>query len=213
MSWRLAKSLERLREQVNAAVPNRNKAWDGTIGDAAHSARSSDHNPLQGVVHAMDITHDPAHGLDSEQLAEAIRISDDPRVAYIISNRKIANRSIANGAWRPYKGSNPHDHHVHISVVHTALRDDVRDWTLPKFQRDLTQPAVSSFPPLIRRGAGDTAPVKELKASLVKLVNSEGGYGELTEALVKAYQKQKGLTIDGVVGPQVWTELRKGERT
>ena len=34
MGWRLAKSLEGLRAQINAAAPNRSKIADGAIGDA-----------------------------------------------------------------------------------------------------------------------------------------------------------------------------------
>src|SRR5215212_9158416 len=35
-SWRAAKSLLTLRTQINQKAPNRNKASDGTIGDARH---------------------------------------------------------------------------------------------------------------------------------------------------------------------------------
>jgi|HigsolmetaAR201D_1030396.scaffolds.fasta_scaffold15936_2 hypothetical protein len=45
MAWRLARSLEQLRRQIDAAYPGRSKASDGTIGDVAHSQRNSDHNP------------------------------------------------------------------------------------------------------------------------------------------------------------------------
>ena len=38
--WRVAKSLLAIRKQVNDKFPNRKKDWDGTIGDANHSARS-----------------------------------------------------------------------------------------------------------------------------------------------------------------------------
>ncbi len=66
MNWRLAKSLETLRSQVNAVHPNRSKESDGSIGNAEHSARESDHNPNSaGVVCAIDITPDPAGGVDS----------------------------------------------------------------------------------------------------------------------------------------------------
>lgn len=141
--WRVAKSLLHLRTQVNAAFPNRSKDSDGTIGDAAHASRASDHNPWVidntglGVVTALDITHDPAHGCDSGKIAEAIRTSKDSRVKYVISNRRIANSqsigAAAAWAWRAYTGPNPHDHHCHISVksVQTAY-DDEHDWT---FQR------------------------------------------------------------------------------
>ena len=123
--WRVAKSLLTLREQVNRKAPRRNKASDGTIGDAGHCQRTSDHNPWVrdgnvGVVTAMDITHHPAGGCDANAIAEAIRRSRDPRVKYIIWNRRIANsapigRSPA-WAWRAYNGSNPHIRHIHISV-------------------------------------------------------------------------------------------------
>jgi len=110
MAWRLAKSLETLRTEVNAKWPNRSKHSDGTIGDESHQTRDSDHNPwvedgAVRVVTAMDITHDPAHGLDSEQLAECLRRSKDRRIKYIISNRKIASSEQSPWEWRPYKGA------------------------------------------------------------------------------------------------------------
>ena len=69
MSWRLARSLAVLRSQINDLSPNRSKISDGTIGNQEHASRVSDHNPnAAGVVTAMDITHDPQHGIDSEKL-------------------------------------------------------------------------------------------------------------------------------------------------
>jgi hypothetical protein len=72
--WRGAKALFRLRDQINATFPGRNKASDGLIGDAAHATRASDHNPWVidngvGVVTAIDITHDPMQGCDAGALA------------------------------------------------------------------------------------------------------------------------------------------------
>ena len=136
MAWRLSKSLEKLRQQVNAAAPGRSKASDGTKGDDAHAARKSDHNPdSKGVVRALDITHDPKSGVDSEKLAEALRLSRDPRILYIISNRKIASSQAVHGeaawAWRLYSGSNAHNKHCHVSVVASdALADDVKPWAI-----------------------------------------------------------------------------------
>lgn len=135
-TWRLSKSLERLRQQVNAAAPGRSKASDGTKGDDAHAARKSDHNPdAKGVVRALDITHDPKNGVDSEKLAEALRLSRDPRISYIISNRKIASSQAVHGeaawAWRLYSGANAHNKHCHISVVaNDALADSVQPWAI-----------------------------------------------------------------------------------
>jgi hypothetical protein len=146
-SWRAAKSLVALRDQVNAKFPGRKKDSDGTIGDQAHCGNggTSDHCPLiregnVGIVTAMDITHDPSSGCDSEKLAEAIRRSKDPRVKYIISNRKIASAAPMNGVgpfeWRPYTRPNPHSKHVHVSVkgikgdASTPGYDTISPWTI-----------------------------------------------------------------------------------
>lgn len=139
-SWRVAKALETLRAQINAAVPGRSKASDGTIGDPAHQSRSSDHNAWVtdagiGVVTALDITHDPVHGCDAGKLADALRRSADRRIKYIISNRRIAS-SAAKGsapawAWRTYTGTNPHNKHCHISVQADKARfDSTAKWAL-----------------------------------------------------------------------------------
>lgn len=66
MSWRLAPALVTLRDEINKRFPNRSTISDGTIGDAAHASRDSDHNPWVidtdgvGVVTAIDITEDDA---------------------------------------------------------------------------------------------------------------------------------------------------------
>lgn len=105
---------------ANARWPGRKKVSDGIMGDARHQASKSDHN----LGNAVDITHDPASGCDGNLLAvDAMR---DPRVSYIIWNAQIWNTSISP-AWRPYKGSNPHRHHVHISVRAEA-REDASPW-------------------------------------------------------------------------------------
>lgn len=137
IDWRVAKALLRLREQVNAKWPNRKKGSDGTIGDTSHQNSNSDHNPWvdEGVVTALDITHDPKTGPNAGTLAETIRTSQDSRVKYIISNGRIANSSaIGNAAawvWRKYNGSNPHTGHCHISVKSAKAKyDNAADWAI-----------------------------------------------------------------------------------
>lgn len=129
MSWRLAGSLDTLRSQINAMAPNRNKASDGTIGDSAHAAVQSDHNPdANGVVKAMDVTHDPANGADMQAISDQIIASNDPRMWYIIFNRRIWEAGVG---WVPYYGSNPHDKHAHFNTVHTqSLYDNTSQWQI-----------------------------------------------------------------------------------
>lgn len=113
MAWRVAKSLETLRNQINQKYPNRSKVSDGSIGDAAHAASASDHNPNKnGVVCAIDITHDPANGFDAHALAERIRTHRHPNLRYVISNSRIAGWW-TNWEWQPGVG---HTKHIHVSV-------------------------------------------------------------------------------------------------
>jgi hypothetical protein len=106
---------------ASALAPDRNRASDGIMGDAAHQLTPSDHN----LGTAVDITHDPAAGCDGSVLAE-LALTDD-RVTYVIWNRRICSRARIAEGWRPYTGSNPHTHHVHISVD-AAKRADARPW-------------------------------------------------------------------------------------
>ncbi len=120
MAWRLAKSLVKLRDQVDDLYPNRSTASDGTLGDSAHASRPSDHNPNpQGVVCGLDLTHDPDSGFDAHALADNLRKVRHPTLKYLISNGRIAS-SKRNWLgipwqWRKFTGA-PHDRHIHISV-------------------------------------------------------------------------------------------------
>ena len=160
MAWRVARSLETLRSQINAVAPNRDTTSDGTIGDAAHAARASDHNPnAQGVVTAYDIDHDPAGGMDTYKLAEILRQNKDPRIEYVISNGRIFNSRVAPWQWRDYTGSNKHDKHMHISVHNESeLYDDPRAWAIGATIAD--QPGMfSGITATVFGGPGDEQPV------------------------------------------------------
>ena len=90
------------------------------MGDARHQAQPSSHN----LGNAVDITHDPKSGCDGHTVSTLAM--QDPRVVYVIWDRRIHNRSISPH-WRPYKGGNPHTSHVHIDVD-PAKRDDDSPW-------------------------------------------------------------------------------------
>ncbi|HEY9416104.1 MAG TPA: hypothetical protein VIQ30_15190 [Pseudonocardia sp.] len=127
--WYLAASLVALRTEVNRRWPNRDKSSDGAKGDDAHAQRVSDHNPdwsAGGVVRAVDVDKD---GIDVQQLLDAV--IRDPRVAYVIWNRRIASATDDGQPWdwEPYDGPNPHTSHVHISIKHTrAAETDTSPW-------------------------------------------------------------------------------------
>jgi hypothetical protein len=100
---------------VNERWPQRSKASDGAIGDTAHARTASDHNPNHdGIVCALDITHDPTNGPDIEQLGTYLANHPHPDCKYLIFNRKLASR-LTMWQTRPYTGD-PHTNHLHISV-------------------------------------------------------------------------------------------------
>lgn len=138
MSWRECKSLLKLRDQVNAEYPGRDKSSDGTIGDANHATKKSDHNPWFkdahgiGVVTAIDIDEDLAVTIHSiQKIVDNICASRDPRVKYIIYEGKITVKGSNLQQWKKYTGPNKHEHHVHISVFPEArFYDDETPWDI-----------------------------------------------------------------------------------
>lgn len=142
MAWRVAKSLLTLRDQVDDAWPNRNRASDGTIGDTDHQSRVSDHNPhcsapSDPTVTAIDLTHDPKAGLDAGAITEALRESKDGRIKYVIYNYRIFSSytsSTGRQAWQwgPYSGPNAHTLHFHLSVHCQANKDSTKPWAIGK---------------------------------------------------------------------------------
>jgi peptidoglycan hydrolase-like protein with peptidoglycan-binding domain len=245
MSYRIAKSLGKLRDQLDAAYPNRSKSSDGWIGDAAHAATKSEHNPDPGtgIVRALDVTDDPAHGLSAEWLAEVLRASHDPRILYIISNRRIASSYAAGGVapwvWRPYNGLNAHKSHVHVSVVEGKAADSVKAWTITadgkpskpapkpssKPVKAVTGPAfplprgwyfgpksgpLQSVSGYFQRLSAGRIGNRYLRAWQLRMaargwnITADGLYGDQTAEVARAFQSEKGLTRDGLIGRETW---------
>lgn len=65
-------------------------------------------------------------------------------------------------------------------------------------------------PPILRPGIEGPA-VAQLQRELTALGYYEGaidgGYGELTQAAVRAFQADRGLAVDAIVGPSTWDAL------
>lgn len=120
MTPKLCKAGQQLRQQIDDCFPDRDRRSDGWLGDARHSARTSDHNPdEQNIVRAIDIDRDlsgQAKPDFASDLADQIRLyaKSHGRISYCIFNGKIAS-SKKFWAWRTYTGVNSHKHHIHIS--------------------------------------------------------------------------------------------------
>jgi hypothetical protein len=66
-------------------------------------------------VTALDITHDPAHGMDTYALFDYLCAHPHPELRYIISNRRVARKATGWVA-KKYTGSHPHNTHIHVAV-------------------------------------------------------------------------------------------------
>lgn len=138
MAWRPARSLMVLRDQLVPLAPGAPPGSFGFIGDQAHAAKKSDHNPADfpgwgsQIVTATDFPD--MELLDARAVLDSIRLSRDRRVKYGISHGQMFS-SYYSGiypawTWRPYTGADQHFTHGHLSVVGDARADDETLWKI-----------------------------------------------------------------------------------
>lgn len=136
-----------LRAQINGRYPKRDKRSDGWIGDAAHSARRSDHNTdKNGWVHALDIDENMGkgrwrNGRAARKLADQLRLyaaSGLPgadRIKYVVFEGRLASGTYKNSWWKWRPGNWGHYQHIHVSFTAKAQKDD-RLFPLPILTKD-----------------------------------------------------------------------------
>jgi len=226
-AWRNCQASMTLVAAINARWPGRDKASDGTIGDAAHATRTSDHNPWvvvdgMGVVRARDIDKD---GIDAAWLAEELRklgAAGDPRLAgggYVIFNRRITTNDWSG--WKVYTGSNPHTAHLHVSFsLNRAGYDSAAGWVFLgggavvqpspevnngiKYEERVDAPNGARILSIGKVGS-DVAYVQRWHG-----LTDDGFFGTATDDAVRKTQGRNGLLVDGVVGPQTWALMGVG---
>lgn len=227
-SWFVAPALKTLFAEINSVWPNRDKSTDGTIGDAAHSSRDSEHNPNDdpkdsvpdGAVTAADIDKD---GINVKKLLNKL-IGDD-RVWYVIHDGTIWSRT---HGWiaRRYTGTNPHEGHIHVSLVQSkAAVNSTKAWGLKTVAKP--KPPVktdSSKYAKLEKGVaiGKRHPqVRDLQRLLIKTGYGpiRGAittfYGENTADAVNRFHKAHpefrtaGLKYDGQIGNKGFEQLQK----
>ena len=131
MKPKLCKAGQQLREQFDDTYPDRDRRSDGWIADARHlAAGTSDHipDPKTGIVRAIDVDRDVHKSGKPDimpDIADQLRLAakkGEKRISYIIFNGRIASSRLG-WRWRKYKGSNPHNHHCHISFTKKGDQD------------------------------------------------------------------------------------------
>jgi hypothetical protein len=156
MPYTIPPLLHTIRREADMIAPARSKASDGTKGDDAHSKRKSDHNPDgRGIVHAIDLTHDPKKGFDAraegEALRQRVKAGLERRVKYLVSyddrgRHDIIASSVQGWAWRKKRGRD-HASHLHISIdTGPGVENSTRQMLRP-LSGGLTKPDPVSPPP------------------------------------------------------------------
>lgn len=186
MSWRLSKSLEILRNEINAKHPNRDKRTDGTISGYEGSISSHNVNS-EGVVNAIDITVGSYVGgithaqalEDTEQIR--LSIKNDPRGydAYVIYEQSIADGY--TGEWRHYSGPR-HSSHYHVSSAHDIPMGGV---TSGNHDYDIELPWLS------KGGEDDMKPEEIANAILEHKVTVDGSEARILDWLVFLVSQSK----------------------
>ncbi|OKI54525.1 hypothetical protein A6A27_31870 [Micromonospora sp. CB01531] len=124
------------------------------MGDLAHQATDSDHNPdPDGSVDAWDMDVD---GVDVQAVIAAALKHE--AIQYVIYNRRITSRSWGLGVWRTYSGKNPHDKHVHFST-----RDSHENSTKPWFPEEDLVTTQAEFNDFFKNALKDPDVAKELR--------------------------------------------------
>jgi peptidoglycan hydrolase-like protein with peptidoglycan-binding domain len=70
-------------------------------------------------------------------------------------------------------------------------------------------PSTPPFPGTVRLGSrgGAVRLVQQILANRGWKLAVDGDFGRNTDKVVRAYQGEKGLTVDGIVGPQTWVSM------
>lgn len=230
--WVLAPSLIVLHEQLNLAYPKRDRTSDGSIGDLAHQARRSDHNPDSGgVVRALDTDEDlfaTTSREPSRAVVESIRSSRDDRVKYMIYEGEIVSSYASSGGsttgagaaweWRSYSGPNAHAHHWHLSILSTmTAANDTRPWAIagaqPRDQGDDMAIKIKDTGRAVRA-------VKKMYNDWVETIEPAKGrevdeendfYGAAMAALIEGFQKWSNLPVTGQVDGLTFAALTRWE--
>jgi hypothetical protein len=122
--------------------------------------------------------------------------------------------------WKPLVRKDPNKRDGHRSHIHMSFPRDITNPSLPSYEPSLARQLEPVYGPAIEEPAdpptlrlGDSGPAVGL---LQERLNDAGAmpalvvdqdFGPITEAAVRAFQRDAGLTDDGIAGPLTWDAL------
>lgn len=207
-------------KQMDERFPKRDKTSDGWIGDAAHQATKSSHNPdesgnsewsdpdSKNEVRAKDFDADLKDsivpGATTEQtvqfLVEGARSGRLWWIGYIIYNGRIWG-DWDNFKTHAYTGANKHTKHFHVNSEFTQHADDVTgtDWGLKNFRKTPAVPEHLAVDGLLGQ--------KTVKRWQEVTNNPTGKTGTFSKNFIEHIQRRlkdyvdHRLVVDGIFGP------------
>jgi hypothetical protein len=144
MTWEVSPILAPLIAEVKAKYPFMTV---GTIGDTAHQAEKSDHDPdkWDWVCAADFMIGDQFTAGAAQALFDRLHALLPARMAYVIYDRQIVSTQVSAGKVRPYTGTDPHTNHVHVSVKHAQLPRPTTSWNIyPKVAPAMDEQSIAS---------------------------------------------------------------------
>lgn len=193
---KLAPSLAAFRQWIYAKWPHHETNHDGWIGDAAHQATKSDHNPnSRGIVDAIDTDENGIH-MPTLMVAAAMH----PSTSYLIYEGKIYK---ARNLYVPerYTGtSNPHAGHCHTSI-----------WQTVKAEQSKTPWNVTGWSTLHEGATGRAVSEAQMYLNVYGAeLSVDGHFGPKTDKAVRAYQDKYNVAggVDGIIGAHTEYSLK-----
>lgn len=198
--WKLIACLVALFAEFDRIAPSRDRASDGSIGDASHRKEVSDHNPDEtgsvpihdadkiNEVHAIDVDDDLRESdLTMEKCVQFLlgrcRSGAERRLRYIIYNRRIWS---ASSGWvqKTYTGASAHTEHAHFSASYDSnLEASTASWHLEEIPVALTQADKDWIKGVISAAQqANTAAVAAAVDDHLKVSGWSSGYPGRTEA-------------------------------
>lgn len=165
-----------------------------------------------------------------QPLADAlVNNSKELGVQCVIFNRRIWSGSYPYEGWRHYGGSEPHNGHIHVeldektgSKLTVARIQSVLGGAKPSpppSSTDWTRRMLMALP-VLKDGAGKKGSpnqdVRSLQGLLLARGHSPGAldgiFRDKTTAALRAFQKARKITVDGIAGKVSWHHLHNQQR-
>lgn len=136
MAWYVDEGLAALIAEWKAAHPgctvytiaDQNHSQDPDVSQHAPDDGGSQAGDDKGEVDAADfMIGKGVTAAELEELFDGLTRGRDPRLFYVIYNKRIVSAVTQPWAVRPYSGSDPHTNHVHVSV-NDRFDDNTSDW-------------------------------------------------------------------------------------